>query len=266
MANEESKPVTATGLLKGKKGLILGLANERSIAWGITQACIAQGATLGFTYPNEAMEKRVRPLAEQVGSELVAKCDVQSDAEVDACFEEVSKKWGSLDFVVHSVAFANGDDLKGAFADTSRAGFTLAMDVSAYSLIAVAKRAAPLMSKGGSIITLSYYGAEKVVPNYRVMGVAKAALEACVRELAVDLGPKDIRVNAISAGPIKTLAASGISDFKSLLGNFETRAPLKRLTTTEDVGNSAAFLLSDLSGAVTGETLYVDCGFNITAM
>ena len=266
MSSEEYTPIVGSGLLKGKKGLILGLANERSIAWGITQACIAQGATLGFTYLNEALEKRVRPLAEQVGSELIVKCDVQSDADIDSCFEEVKKKWGTLDFVIHSVAFANGEDLKGAFVDTSRAGFSLALDVSAYSLIAVSKRAVPLMGPGGSILTLTYFGAEKVVPHYRVMGVAKAALEASVRELSVDLGPKNIRVNAISAGPIRTLAASGISDFKQLLGAFEVRAPLRRLTTIEDVGNSAAYLVSDLAGAVTGEISYVDCGFNITAM
>ncbi len=266
MSDTERKLVTGSGLLAGKKGLILGLANERSIAWGITQACKNQGATLGFTYLNEALEKRVRPLAEEVGSDLVVKCDVQKDEELDSCFAEVQKHWGKLDFVVHSVAFANGDDLKSNFINTSRAGFSLAMDVSAYSLVAVARRAAPLLNPGGSIITLSYYGAEKVVPNYRVMGVAKAALEACVRELSADLGENDVRVNAISAGPIKTLAAAGISDFKALLGAFETRAPLRRLTTIEDVGNSAAYLLSDLSAGVTGETLYVDCGFNITAM
>jgi len=254
------------GVLTGKRGLILGLANERSIAWGITEACRREGADLAFTYLNEALEKRVRPLAEQVGSSLVVKCDVQLDEDIDSCFEEIKKAWGTLDFVIHSVAYANGDDLKGRFVDTSRAGFGLAMDVSAYSLVAVTKRAKELMPNGGSVLTLSYYGAEKVVPNYRVMGVAKAALEACVRELAVDLGEQNVRVNAISAGPIRTLAASGIADFKQLLSHFEGRAPLKRLTTIEDVGNSAAYLASDLAGAVTGEVLYVDCGFNVTAI
>jgi enoyl-[acyl-carrier protein] reductase I len=254
------------GLLTGKKGIILGLANERSIAWGIAQRCKAEGAELAFTYLNEALERRVRPLAGELGSDLILKCDVQNDQEVEACFADVQKAWGRLDFVVHSVAYANGEDLKKPFHETSRAGFTLAMDVSAYSLIAVAKYAKPLLTPNASIVTLTYLGAERVVPNYRVMGVAKAALEACVRELAADLGEQGVRVNAISAGPIKTLAASGISDFKSLLNTFETRAPLRRLTTTEDVGNSAVYLLSDLGSAVTGETIYVDCGFNITAL
>jgi enoyl-[acyl-carrier protein] reductase I len=254
------------GFLAGKRGLILGLANERSIAWGITEACRREGAELAFTFLNEALEKRVRPLAEQVGSSLVVKCDVQRDEEIDSCFEEIRKEWGALDFVVHSVAYASSDDLRTRFVETSRAGFGLAMDVSAYSLIAVSKRALPLMPNGGSILTLTYFGAEKVVPNYRVMGAAKAALEACVRELAVDLGAEKIRVNAISAGPIRTLAASGIADFKQLLSHFEGRAPLKRLTTIEDVGNSSVFLVSDLSQAVTGEIMHVDCGFNVTAV
>jgi enoyl-[acyl-carrier protein] reductase I len=253
-------------LLEGKKGVILGLANERSIAWGIAQACHDQGAQLAFSYLNEALEKRVRPLAASIGSELVLPCDVQKDAEIESFFAEIKKAWGTVDFVVHSVAFASGDDLKGRFLNTTRSGFQLAMDVSAYSLIAVSREAAPLMTNGGSIITLSYLGAVQVVPNYRVMGVAKAALEAAVRELAADLGSQGVRVNAISAGPIKTLAAAGIADFRSLLTTFETRAPLKRNTTTEDVGKSSLFLLSDLGQGVTGETLYVDCGFNITAM
>ncbi len=253
------------GLLDGKRGLILGLANERSIAWGISQALKQQGATLAFTYLNEALEKRVRPLATELGSDLILKCDVQNDADIDTCFDEVKRSWGTLDFVIHSVAFANGDDLKGRFVETSRAGYSLAMDVSAYSLIAVTKRAIPLMPSGGSVLTLTYYGAEKVVPHYRVMGAAKAALETNVRELAVDLGRENIRVNAISAGPIRTLAASGISDFKQLLNHFEARAPLRRLTTIEDVGNSAVYLVSDLASAVTGEIHYVDCGFNVTA-
>lgn len=254
-----------TALLNGKKGLIFGVANQRSIAWGIAQACRSAGATLGFTYLNEALEKRVRPLAEEVGSDLILRCDVQNDAEMDSVFAEVAERWGNIDFVVHSVAFANGDDLKDRFNKTSRAGFQLAMDVSAYSLVAVAQRAFPLMKSGGSILTLTYLGAVRSVPNYRVMGVAKAALEACVRELANDLGKDGVRVNAISAGPIKTLAASGIADFRKLHDAFEERAPLKMDLGIEQVGTSALYLLSDLASAVTGEVHYVDCGFNITA-
>ena len=254
------------GLLAGKRGLILGLANKKSIAWGITERLKKEGASLGFTYLNEALEKRVRPLAESVEADLIVKCDVQSDEEIDSAFSEVEKAWGGIDFVVHSVAFADQEDLKNNFRHTSREGFKLALDVSAYSLIAVANRAAPLMKDGGSIITLSYLGAEKVVTNYRLMGVAKAALEASVRELSADLGPEGIRVNAISAGPIKTLAASGIAGFRDLLNTFENRAPLRRLATIDDVGNTAAYFLSDLSSGVTGETHYVDCGFNITAL
>jgi enoyl-[acyl-carrier protein] reductase I len=253
-------------LLEGKRGLVFGLANKKSIAWGISQQCHEAGATLGFTYLNEALERRVRPLAESLGSELILPCDVQSDKDIDEVFREVEKAWGNVDFIIHSVAFADGEDLKKPFLQTSRAGFALALDVSAYSLVAITQRAAPLMSTGGSIIALSYYGAEKVVPNYRVMGVAKAALEASVRELAADVGPEGVRVNAISAGPIRTLAASGIPGFRDLLSRFEERAPLRRTATIEDVGSSALYLLSDLSRAVTGETHYVDCGFNVTAM
>ena len=258
--------MSSAGLLTGKKGLILGLANKKSIAWGIARACHEQGASLAFTYLNEALEKRVRPLAESTGSELILPCDVQSDEQIDELFAEVEKAWGKLDFLVHSVAFANMDDLKGRFSETSRDGFKLALDISAYSLVATSRRAAPLMKEGGAIISLSYLGAVKVVSNYRLMGVAKAALEASVRELACDLGSEGIRVNAISAGPIKTLAASGVSDFKSLLSSFEGRAPLGKLAFTEDIGNSAVYLLSELSSAVTGEIHYVDCGFNITAL
>lgn len=254
------------GILSGKKGLILGVANQKSIAWGIAQKCKEQGAELAFTYLNEALEKRVRPLAESLGSELILPCNVQNDEEIESVFKEIEKAWGNIDFVVHSVAFADGNDLKGRFIDTSRAGFALACDISAYSLIPVARYSAPLMKNGGSIIALTYLGAVSVVPNYKVMGVAKAALEATVRELAVDLGQDNIRVNAISSGPIKTLAASGISGIKGLLSSFEERAPLKRLNTIEDCGNTAAYLLSDLSSAVTGEVQYVDCGFSITAL
>lgn len=254
------------GILAGKKGLIIGVANQRSIAWGIAQACHAQGAELGFTYLNEALEKRVRPLAESLGSSLIIECDVQKDEQIDSAFEKVGKHWDKLDFVIHSVAFAHGEDLKHRFVETSRAGFGLAMDVSAYSLVAVTKRALPLFKGSGSILTLTYFGSEKVVPHYRVMGVAKAALEGCVRELAVDLGPEGIRVNAISAGPIKTLAASGIADFRELLNHFEGRSPMRRLVTIEDVGASAAYFVSDLAIAVTGEVHHVDGGFNVTAI
>lgn len=253
-------------LLSGKRGLILGLANQRSIAWGIAQACKAEGAELAFTYLNETLEKRVRPLAESLNAELILPCDVQKDQEIDAMFDEIRAKWGKLDFVVHSVAYANAEDLKDRFSKTTRDGFKLALDVSAYSLIAVANKAAPLMTDGGSIITLTYHGSQQVVPNYRLMGVAKAALESSVRELAADLGQDGIRVNAISAGPIKTLAAAGLSDFKTMLNTCETRAPLRRLVSIEDVGNTAVYFLSNLSSAVTGEIQYVDAGFSITAL
>jgi enoyl-[acyl-carrier protein] reductase I len=253
------------GLLSGKRGLILGVANNRSIAWGIAEAAHKQGAELAFTYLNDSLKRRVEPLAESLGSKFIIPCDVQSDDDIELCFQEIEKRWGSIDFVVHSVAYASGDDLRQPFHLTSREGFKLAMDVSAYSLVAVTKRAEPLMNKGGSIITMSYFGAEKVVPHYRIMGVAKAALEACVRELAVDLGPKKIRVNCISAGPIKTLAASGIADFRELLTHFEARSPMRSLITIEDVGASSVYFLSDLSKGVTGEIHYVDGGFNVTA-
>lgn len=257
--------VPSGNLLQGKKGLIIGVANERSLAWGVAQSCRAHGADLAFTYLNESLEKRVRPLAASVGSELVLKYDVQKEDEVKAAFDEIASKWGKLDFLIHSVAFAHGDDLKDRFLNTSREGFKLALEVSAYSLVEAARHAAPLMKDGGSIITMSYLGAVQVVPHYRVMGVAKAALEACVRELAVDLGQDRIRVNAISAGPVKTLAASGIADFRQLLQRFEERAPIKRLVTQQDVGDSALYLVSDLSRGVTGEVHYVDGGFSITA-
>lgn len=253
------------GILEGKKGLVIGVANQKSIAWGVSQACHDQGAELAFTYLNESLEKRVRPLAESVGSKLILPCDVQSDEDIAKLFATVKEEWGGLDFVVHSVAFAHGDDLKNGVSETSRDGFKLALDVSAYSLIAVTKHAKDLMPNGGSILTMTYLGAVQVVPNYRLMGVAKAALEAAVRELAVELGQSKIRVNAISAGPIRTLAASGIAQFKQLISHFEDRAPMRQLVTIEEVGNSAAYLLSDLSSAVTGEIHYVDGGFNITA-
>lgn len=254
-------------MLSGKKILILGVANEQSIAWGIAQALHREGATLGFTFVNEALEKRVRPLAESIGSEHVFRCDVQSDAEIEALFKELGSRWGHLNGLVHSIAFADKKDLQNRFSATTRQGYQLAMDVSAYSLVAVAGKAEPLMrERGGSILTLSYLGAERVVSNYNVMGAAKAALEANVRYLAADLGASNIRVNAISAGPIKTLAAYGIPHFKELLSQFAARAPLKRNVTQEDVGNAGLFYLSDMSSAITGETTYVDCGFNILGL
>jgi len=254
-------------MFTGKKILVLGVANERSIAWGISQALHAQGAELCFTFVNEAIEKRVRPLAESIGANFVLPCDVQSDPALDALFSEIKKRWGRLDGIVHSVAYADREDLHNRFCRTSRAGFQLALDVSAYSLVAVAGRAEELMKEsGGSIITLTYLGSERVVTNYNVMGVAKAALEAGVRYLAADLGASNIRVNAISAGPIKTLAASGIPHFKELLSTFAERAPLKRNVSTADVANTALYFLGPLSSGVTGEVTYVDCGFNIIGL
>lgn len=255
------------GLVSGKKGLIMGVANEKSIAWGIAEALHREGAELAFTYANSIMEKRVRPLAESIGSRMVLPCDVQNDAEMDACFNQIKESFGGLDMLVHSLAFANKDELRGMYANTSREGFHLAMDVSVFSFAAVCKRAYPLMGKrGGSIITLSYYGAEKVITNYNVMGVAKAALESSVRYLAVDFGPKNIRVNGISAGPIKTLAAMGIGQFKDISSEFERRAPMRRNMTIEDVGKAGLYLLSDLASGVTGEIMHVDLGYNITGV
>ncbi|MDY0270605.1 enoyl-ACP reductase FabI [Trichloromonas sp.] len=252
------------GLMEGKRGIVFGVANDMSIAWGIAQQLKAQGATLAFTYLNEALEKRVRPLAESLGATLILPCDVGSDAEIEGVFETLRKEWGTVDFVVHAVAFANREDLKHSFSQTSRAGFQLALDISAYSLLAVTRYAVPLMSGGGSILTLTYLGAVRTIPNYNVMGVAKAALEASVRYLAVELGEKNIRVNAISAGPIKTLAASGIANFREKLKLMDDRAPLKRCVTQEEVGKSSVYLLSDLSSGVTGEIHYVDSGFSVT--
>ena len=255
------------GLLNNKKGIIFGVANERSIAWAIAQALHKEGAELAFTYVGEALKERVMPLAQGIGSKLILPCDVAKDNEIDAVFNKVKEAWGGLDILVHSVAFANKDELKGMYADTSREGFRLAMDVSAYSLVALAKRAYPLMDgRSGSIVTLTYYGSEKVIPNYNVMGVAKAALEASVKYLAADLGQKGIRVNAISAGPVKTLAAMGIAGFRDILNVVEKKAPLKRNVTTEDIAKTALYLLSDLSSGVTGEIIYVDAGYNIVGM
>jgi len=253
-------------LLKGKKALILGVANERSLAWGIAQQFKSEGAELAFTYVGDAIKKRLDPLAAEIGSNLVLPCDVSSDESIKNLFTEIKNKWGTFDILVHSVAFANKDELQGRFVNTTRDGFKLAMDISAYSLIGVAREALPLMNSGGSIITLSYLGATKVVQNYNMMGVAKAALEASVRYLAWDLGAQNIRVNAISAGPVKTLAAAGIKGFRSILDSVGQLSALKRNITNEDVGKSALYLASDLSSGVTGEIHFVDAGFNTGAL
>lgn len=250
------------GVLEGRRGLIMGVANERSIAWGIAQAARREGAELAFTYVGETLEKRVRPLVESLGSDILLPCDVQSDEEIDAAFGVLRERWGRLDFLVHSIAFANRDELKGPFYRTTRAGFHLALDVSVYSLVAATRAALPMMSAGGSIVTLTYLGAERTIPHYNVMGVAKAALEACVRYLATDLGPAGIRVNAISAGPVRTLAAAGIGDFRKILDWYETNAPLRRATTPDEVGAAALLLLSEWGRAVTGEVLHVDGGYH----
>ncbi len=251
------------GLLDGKKALIFGVANDHSIAWGIARAFSEQGASVGFSSVESLIERRVRPLAESIGSTFVEACDVQDDAQIARVFEEWSRREGSLDILVHALAFAKREELDGEFAATSREGFHLALDVSAYSLVALTRAARPLMADGGSVMTLTYYGAEKVVAHYNVMGVAKAALEASVRYLAADLGREGIRVNAISAGPIRTLAAAGISGFKSMYGAFADVTPMRKNITIEDVGGTAVYLASDLSRAVTGEVVYVDGGFNI---
>jgi enoyl-[acyl-carrier protein] reductase I len=255
-----------TDLFKDKRVAVFGVANERSIAWGIAEAMHKQGARLAFSYAGEVLEKRVRPLAESVNADLVISCDVTSDEQVAQAFKEIEGKWGGIDVLIHAIAFANREDLEGRFVDTTRAGFNLALDISAFSLVALSRVAAPLMQHGGAIVTLSYYGSEKVVPSYNVMGVAKAALEASVRYLAADLGPANIRVNAISAGPIKTLAASGIKGFKGMLHIVEERAPLRRNVTQGDVANTAMYLCSDLGAGVTGEVIHVDSGYNILGM
>ena len=253
------------GLMTGKRGIIFGLANDKSIAWGIAQQLRAAGAELAFTYLNESLEKRVRPLAESLDSQIILPCDVQNEEEMVAVFAALKEKWGEIDFVVHAVAFANREDLKNPFSQTSRDGFHLALDVSAYSLVSMTRCALPVLKEGGSIVTMTYLGAVRSVPAYNVMGVAKAALEAAVRYLAAELGEKGIRVNAVSAGPIKTLAASGIANFKEKLRVAEERAPLKRLISQEEVGKASLYLLSDLASGVTGEVHYVDCGFSTTA-
>ena len=257
---------TGQGLMAGKKGLILGVANNRSIAWGVARALADQGAEIALTYQGEAFRKRVEPLAEELGAHIAGHCDVSDLDSVDAVFDSVREKFGKLDFLVHAVAFSDKDELDGRYVETTRDNFLRTMDISVYSLTAVAKRAEPLMADGGSILTLTYYGAEKVMPHYNVMGVAKAALEASVRYLAVDLGGGNIRVNAISAGPIKTLAASGIGDFRYILRWNEYNSPLKRVVTIEEVGDSALYLLSHLSRGVTGEVLHVDSGYHVVGM
>ena len=253
-------------IMAGKKGLIMGVANDRSLAWGIARAAAAHGAKLAFTYQGDALEKRVRPLAESVQSELVMPCDVTDDASIDSVFSTISEKWGGLDFVVHAIAFSDKDELKGKYINTSRTNFTRTLDISCYSLTSVAQRAVPLMGDGGSLLTLTYYGAERVMPHYNVMGVAKAALEASVRYLAADLGKDGIRVNAVSAGPVKTLAASGIGDFRYILKWNELNSPLRRNVSLDEVGNAGMYLLSDLSNGVTGEIHHVDCGYNTVGM
>ena len=253
-------------LMAGKKGLVMGVANERSIAWGIAKACHEQGAKVAFTFQGEALEKRVRPLANSIGAEIIEPCDVTNAASIDATFAEIEKKWGGIDFLVHAIAFSNKDELRGRYLDTSPENFQLTMNVSCYSLTAVAQRAVPLMKNGGSLLTLTYYGAERVIPHYNVMGVAKAALEASVRYLAADLGEQKIRVNAISAGPIKTLAFAGINDGRYILKWNELNSPLKRNITQEEVGNAALYLLSDLGTGMTGEIMHVDGGYHVVGM
>jgi enoyl-[acyl-carrier protein] reductase I len=254
------------GLMAGKRGLIMGVANSRSIAWGIAKACAQHGAELAFTYQGDALKKRVEPLAAEIKSAIVLPCDVTDMGSVDATFAELKDKWGRLDFVVHAIAFSDKDELTGRYVDTTAGNFSKTMLISCYSFTAIAQRAEKLMTNGGSLLTLTYYGAEKWMPHYNVMGVAKAALEASVRYMAADLGEKNIRVNAISAGPIKTLAASGIGDFRYILKWNEYNSPLRRTVTTEEVGDSGFYLLSDLSRGVTGEILHVDAGYHVVGM
>ncbi|EBA17974.1 enoyl-(acyl carrier protein) reductase [Roseobacter sp. SK209-2-6] len=253
-------------LMAGKRGLIMGLANDKSIAWGIAKACADAGAELAFSYQGEALKKRVAPLAAQLGSDIVLPCDVSDESSIDDVFAALEEKWGKLDFIVHAIGFSDKNELRGRYVDTSRSNFQMTMDISVYSFTAVAKRAEKMMGEGGSMLTLTYYGAEQVMPHYNVMGVAKAALEASVKYLAEDLGKDGIRVNAISAGPIKTLAASGIGDFRYIMKWNEYNSPLRRNVTTEDVGKSALYLLSDLGSGVTGENLHVDAGYHVVGM
>lgn len=256
----------SNNLLAGKRGLIMGLANDKSIAWGIAKACADAGAEMCFSYQGEALKKRVAPLAAQCGSDFLVECDVTDMGSVDAVFAEIDKRWGKIDFLVHAIGFSDKAELRGRYVDTSRDNFNMTMDISVYSFTAVAQRAEKLMTHGGSMLTMTYYGAEQVMPHYNVMGVAKAALEASVMYLAEDLGKQNIRVNAISAGPIKTLAASGIGDFRYILKWNELNSPLRRTVTIDDVGKSALYLLSDLSSGVTGENLHVDSGYHVVGM
>ena len=254
------------GLMQGKKGLIMGVANDRSIGWGIAAAAAGQGAELAFTYQGEALKKRVDPLAASVASNLVLPCDVTDEESVDLVFSSLKQEWGKLDFLVHAIAYSDKEELKGGYIETTRQNFQKTMDISVYSFTALARRAAEMMPDGGSLLTMTYYGAERVMPHYNVMGVAKAALEASVRYLAVDLGGRNIRVNGLSAGPMKTLAASGIGDFRYILKWNEYNSPLKRNVTLEDVGGAGLYLLSDLSSGVSGETHHVDCGYHVVGM
>ena len=254
------------GLMQGKKGLVMGVANDRSIGWGIAAAAAGQGAELAFTYQGDALKKRVNPLAESVGSDLVMPCDVTDEVSVDLIFNNLKEKWGKLDFLVHAIAYSDKEELKGGYVDTTRENFQKTMEISVYSFTALARRAAEMMPDGGSLLTMTYYGAERVMPHYNVMGVAKAALEASVRYLAVDLGRQNIRVNGLSAGPMKTLAASGIGDFRYILKWNEYNSPLKRNVTLEDIGGAGLYLLSDLSSGVSGETHHVDCGYHVVGM
>lgn len=258
--------VEVTALMQGKRGLIMGVANERSLAWGIAKAVAAQGAELAFTYQGDAYGKRVRPLAERLGSDFVQDCDVTSEASLDRLFATLAERWGRLDFAVHAIGFADPSELKDRYVDTKRENFLKSLDISCYSFTDLCRRAAPLMTAGGSLLTLSYLGAERVMPHYNLMGVAKAALEASVRYLAVDLGGQNIRVNAVSAGPIRTLASSGIGDFPYILKWNQYNSPLKRNVTIEDVGGAGLYLLSDLGAGVTGEVHHVDCGYHVVGM
>ena len=255
-----------SSIMQGKRGLIMGVANKNSIAWGIAQACADAGAELAFTYQGEALEKRVKPLAESVGAKIIEPCDVTDETSMTALFEKLKSAWGQIDFVVHAIAFAGKEELMGRYVDTPSQAFDKALNISCYSFTAIARHAAPLMSQGGALLTLSYYGAEKVIPHYNVMGVAKAALEASVRYLAADLGPDGIRVNAVSAGPIRTLAAAGIGDFREMLKWNEANAPMRANVTKEQVGQAAVYLLSDMASGVSGEVHYVDAGYNIIGM
>jgi enoyl-[acyl-carrier protein] reductase I len=254
------------GIMEGKRGLIMGLANDRSLAWGIAKSLASHGAEMAFSYQGEALERRVRPLAAEVGSDFLIECDVSDMGSLDRCFATLAERWPTIDFLVHAIGFSDKNELRGLYVDTSLENFLLTMNISAYSFVAATKRARAMMPDGGSILTLSYYGAEKVVPHYNVMGVAKAALESSVKYLAMDLGPENIRVNAVSAGPIKTLAASGIGDFRYILKWNELNAPLRRNVTIEDVGGAGLYLLSDLASGVTGEIHHVDAGYNVIGM